>query len=200
MSRKKSDRQADALAREAEEAADRMALFEFDQRMTARAELDQQRRQQFLTQARDQIAADRAEAEQVGLANYRQQAIAAALSSKALAPQVAAMIPAGLTSREDVDNFVQLGVAKTAEIVVEISSPTGDSSLEATKSAAERPRDITGRFISSQAEPQLAERGLPAGLTADELAKIQAGTYSLEDHARMRDRAGFGRRDAGLFG
>jgi restriction endonuclease Mrr len=150
MSRKKSDRQADALAREAEEAADRMALFEFDQRMTARAELDQQRRQQFLTQARDQIAADRAEAEQVGLANYRQQAIAAALSSKALAPQVAAMIPAGLTSREDVDNFVQLGVAKTAEIVAEISSPTGDSSLEATKSAAERSRDVTGRFVSQE--------------------------------------------------
>jgi hypothetical protein len=184
----RKNKNAAALA----ETEDRMALFAFDQRMERQAEQDQQRRQQFLAEARQQIAQDRLEAEVAGLDIYRQQAIAAAVSDKTLAPQVAAMIPVGLASREEIDATVQLGVDKTAEIAAEIS---GQQQGEPTVQARD---EQTGRFLPQQ--PAAGDQYLPAGMTADELAKAQSGSLSMQDYAAMRDRLGFVNRDSGLFG
>jgi hypothetical protein len=171
---KMSDRQAGALARETE---DRMALFAFDQRMERQAEQDQQRRQQFLAEARQQIAQDRLEAEVAGLDVYRQQAIAAALSNKSLAPQVADMIPAGLTSREEIDNFVQLGIDKTAEIAAEISGQ-GEPTIQSRDEA-------TGRFIPQEPRDQI----------------VIDKNLSLKDYVeKVRPAMNIGNRDAGIFG
>jgi hypothetical protein len=180
MSRKKSDRQADALPRKTEAANDRMALFEFDQRMERQAELDQQRRQQLLAAARQEDAKDRLEAEVAELAAYRQQAIAAALSNKSLAPQVAAMIPAGLTSREEINNFVQLGITKTSEILAEIAGQ-GEPTIQSLDKA-------TGRFIPQE----------PAA-PADQI--VIDKNLSLKDYVeKVRPAMNIGNRDAGIFG
>lgn len=144
MSRKKSDRQADALARETE---DRMALFAFETRMEARSEQDKLRREQFLTQAREQLAVDRREAEIAGLTNYRTQAIAAALSSKQIAPQVAEMISTRLASREEIDAAVQHGIDMTSAIVAEIAQRQGEPAFQPPRNEA------SGRYVSQETQP-----------------------------------------------
>lgn len=143
-----AERRADALARDEHSA--QMALFALDQKMDREAEQDRQVRREFLANARQELDKDREEAERIGLDNYRQQAIAAALSNQSLSPQVAAMIPVGLSSREDIDNFVQLGIDKTAEIVAEVAGQL----------AGPQPyqdRDERGRFILSD-ETQAADQ------------------------------------------
>jgi hypothetical protein len=185
VSKKKSDRQASALAREAEQ---RMALFEFDARQEARAELDRRDRQRILAEAQQELARDRLEAEAEGLENYRATAVAQAVSSKSVAPQFVPFIDG--TSREQIDASIERARAATAEIAAEISGQT------TTTPAAERPRDVTGRFI---AEPP-GDQYLPAGMTADEYAKAQSGSLDMTTYVAMRDRLGLGHRDAGIFG
>jgi hypothetical protein len=182
MSRK-TDRQA--AERKAEDAATRVLLAEVEARFEAREQHDRQRAQQLLAAERSELAHERLEAQAEALATYRATVVAQVQSSKQVAPQFLEFIDG--TSREAIDNAAHLAALKTAEIMAEVAGQ---------RQGSEQPRDEQGRFAQQQ---PIGERGLPAGLTADEMAKVEAGTYSLEDHARMRDRVGLGHRDAGLF-
>jgi hypothetical protein len=137
MSRKKSDRRADALARETE---DRMALFAFDQRIERQAELDRQANREFLLSAKQELARDRLEAEAVDVENYRATAVAQATAAKSIAPQFIPFI--GGASREDIDAAVALAQAKTAEIVAEIAGQ-GEPGVQGRDA-------VTGRYVSQQ--------------------------------------------------
>ena len=113
-------------------------------------------------------------------------------ANKSLAPQVAAMIPVGLTSREDIDATVQLGIIKTSEILAEIS---GQQQGEPT---VQQPRNERGQFVPQAEQP--GDQYLPSGMTVDEYAKAQSGSLSMQDYTAMRNRLGFVNRDAGIFG
>jgi hypothetical protein len=186
--RKDAERQAALAAREAE---DRLALFAFDQRMADQAELNRQRNREFLIAAKNVLAQERLEDQATLLTVYRERAIAAAVSNKTLAPQVGAMIPVGLTSREDIDAAVQLGISKTSEIVAEIARRQGEPTVQA--------RDEYGRFIP-QGEQLAGDQHLPQGMTAEEYAKAENKSLTMRDYTAMRDRLGIAHRDPGLFG
>ena len=182
-----SKRDRDRQAAEREDIEVRVALAEQEARFEVRAELDRLHRQQLLDAARQELARDRREDEAAALDAYRDAAIAQATAAKSIAPQFVPFI--GGSSREAIDNAVVLAQAKTAEIVTELAGSQGDQARDAA----------TGRFISSQAE-QPGDQYLPSGMTADEYAKAQSGSLSMQDYAAMRDRLGLGRRDAGIFG
>lgn len=188
MSRK-SDR-AKAQRQAAEDAELRARIAELDARWEAREEQDRQRTQQLLTEERYQREQERAqlalEREPLQLQNYITTRVNQELKDKRIAPQFVDFING--TSKEQVEAQIELAQAKTAEILAEVGQMNSQQ--------ADRPRDTrTGRFIP--AEP--ADPYLPRGITADELTKAQNRSLSMEDYARMRDRLGLGRHDAGIF-
>jgi hypothetical protein len=172
----------------------RALLAEQDARWQARQEQDRQRTQMILSEARNQVAQDKLEAEAVGVENYRKQAIAQATSSKTVAPQ---FLPFGTgSSREEIDAQIERAEYATAELVSELAGQ-GEPTVQSRDEA-------TGRFIPQQpAAPQptvSGERGLPQGMTQEELAAAENGTLDMTTDTRMRDRLGLGHRDAGIFG
>jgi hypothetical protein len=167
MSKKNRNGVQDAKALEAfEDAEVRALLAEQEARMEIRQEQDRQRAERLLAEARQQLAADRLEAEAGALALYREQAIAQA--AEGVAPQFAPFIIG--STREEIDAAIERAKVATAEILTELAG-TGQP---ATSSVASTQRDELGRFIPGEQQP------------AEQSAEIDWEHLSLEDWAKVR--------------
>lgn len=135
MSKQNRNAQADADALAAiEDAEVRAQLAELDARMEVRQEQDRQHAQRLLDQSRQQLAADRLEAQAEALETYRQRAIAQA--ARSIAPQFVPFITG--SSREEIDAAIDQAKAATAEILAEVATSPGQQ------------RDELGRFASAE--------------------------------------------------
>jgi hypothetical protein len=94
-------------------------LAEQEERFAAQEAATAQRFEQLLAEERNQRAADRLEAEVQVLDNYRAQVVAAAVSSKSVAPQLIDFIQG--TSKDEIDASAALAVQKTNEILAEVA-------------------------------------------------------------------------------
>jgi len=175
---------------EAEDRLIRVMLAEQEANWEAQHTAYTERMKQKLAEERQQLAQDRLERQAEQLAVYRQQAIAAAVASKEIAPQFVEFITG--TSHEEIDAAVDLAKAKTLEILAELAGQQQSEGPLAAYQAASNELQY--------AEEQARERGLPQGLTAEERQAAEDGSLSLRDYAALRSRLGIAGRDVGIFG
>ena len=185
--------QADAEAQAAREDAQ---LREFIAAADARnqAESDEQRRQinALLAEEKTLRARQQAERDALQVLSYLDQAVAAAVSAKEIAPQFVRFING--TTREQVDAQLAQARESTEEILAEVAGVAG------ARPQVEQPRDAqTGRYVSTEQQQPVADQRLPQGITDAELRAAQNGTLDMSTYLQLRQRLHVGQSDAGLF-
>jgi hypothetical protein len=168
---------------EATEAAEIQArIFDLETRIEAGQAEQSRQLEAMLAEERSARAQEKLEAEALALVNYRERMVRQAVATQSIAPQFVDFIRG--TSKEEIDAAVEHAKAATAEILEEVAGQGAP----------------TEQFTRTTQQPMPRDRGLPAGLSAEEIQKAQDGTLSLQDYAALRSRLGLGKQDNGLFG